>query len=459
MTTPTKIYTDENDLRSQLATLTRSNQNRSKVKSDSTGADSFLDDLVESERDETNSALEAFGLSDDRSGEVFESVSSSYENGRSPEIEEAAESDTSGYSSELEEASRAELEGIGRSPTIEQASEANNIQPPDVSDPPSDSPTGYAFEDSYAEEVLEERRRYPGEDAQVVTVSGQPTGSFEAGLDNDDDYGSVIAEASERTDTDDAFDTMMEKANVDNDALVDFEDALEEEEMDLLADPEKQQEGSLAPPLEGLTSKLGGDLSSKLAGLVKKQQGIAKGERTQKARRERVQRERAEVEKTRVEAKTERERRAGLEAEVAEFEKEAAEARKFQDYGAPAGPSLDELSDDSLARVQEGVPAGPLVSEVGDDEAKARIQEGVPVGPLPSEASGVPNLNVSNPPRQQHPNLNLNNIPEQKKLNIPGISGDGGVGALFGKLGGKKGKDPGKKKKEKKKKKGRGKFF
>ena len=140
-----------------------------------------------------------------------------------------------------------------------------------------------AFDDTLLEDKLETERRYPGEDARVITVSGEPTDTMAAGLDASDDYGSVIQEAAEDTKTGDDFDSMMEQAGTENGTLADFEDALWEEDIDLLNPPEEAKvEKKKTPPLLPTTkeSKQSPIPFSKFKGLLErpKKQEVSQGE-------------------------------------------------------------------------------------------------------------------------------------------------------------------------------------
>ena len=140
-----------------------------------------------------------------------------------------------------------------------------------------------AFDDNLLEDKLETERRYPGEDARVITVSGEPTDTMAAGLDASDDYGSVIQEAAEDTRTGDDFDSMMEQASTENGTLADFEDALWEEDIDLLNPPkEAEVEKKKTPPLLPTTkeSKQSPIQLSKFKSLLErpKKQEVSQGE-------------------------------------------------------------------------------------------------------------------------------------------------------------------------------------
>ena len=92
------------------------------------------------------------------------------------------------------------------------------------------------------------------EAGEVAFDSNAPDPGFEQGSIYRDmalnDAESIIEQGANDTDADDGFDLMMEQASTENDTLSDFEDALWEEDIDLLDPPQEAEiEKKKTPPL------------------------------------------------------------------------------------------------------------------------------------------------------------------------------------------------------------------
>ena len=177
---------------------------------DDNGAEEMLQDLMDAESKDSKAALSAIPGSEDL--DVDDSASNDIEDDRSEVHARAIELPKN----------IATTMGYGKNPVIHEAGEvAFDSNAPDP---------GFEQGSIYRDEALS--------DAQ-----------------------SIIEQGANDTDADDGFDLMMEQASTENDALVDFEDALWEEDIDLLNPPaeaaaEKKEDAATSADNQGVQTVL-----------------------------------------------------------------------------------------------------------------------------------------------------------------------------------------------------------